>query len=261
MSLFSRFTRVAFASAGLLGCGSNQQDIQGYGVEARIANQDLAVAAADVSLSAEAGDVVRLDIVAFTSDGDKVAAPAGAQIEWSGMPAMMVADPTGSGMTPMSSMQGATDAFRVENPMRFGGFDRDAVVALLGSGATNREVQANVSGVEHAGMFSVHIATSEAPSGDAQRGGEVFSANCARCHGSTGAGSGDFPCLNTNSDVTGDPGWGSALFAVAARVGMDDEGVPLSSEMPTWLTQPAANGKLLTTQDFADMYAFLKTQQ
>ena len=35
---------------------------------------------------------------------------------------------------------------------------------------------------------------------------------------------------------------------------MDNQGVALRAPMPDWLHQP------LGTQDFADMYAFLKTQ-
>lgn len=69
-------------------------------------------------------------------------------------------------------------------------------------------------------------------------------------------------CGNTSSAPTAsDPTWNAALFAVASRADMDNQGVTLRAPMPDWLarTNPAS-GKPLTTQDFADIFAFLKTQ-
>ncbi len=61
--------------------------------------------------------------------------------------------------------------------------------------------------------------------------------------------------------VAADPGWNAALLPVAARSDIDNEGVTLRPPMPDWLTREAgAAGAPLTTQDFADIYSFLKTQ-
>lgn len=252
---------VAVASTAVLGCGSGEQHIERYAIETRIANQDVTTAGPDVSVSTEAGDVVQLDIVGLTSDGDKVPAPADARIEWSGIPSVTAQSDTGSGMmSQMESNGGTADCFRVQNPVRFGDGDRDALVAFLRATAgTTEELRATVSGVEHAGTFDIHMTTSAAPSGDADRGKDLF-ISCASCHGTSGEG-GDGPGLNAKEgNLVSDPAWDFALFAIAARVGMDNEGVPLAPDMPLWLTRTAGDGKLLTTQDFADMYAFLKTQ-
>jgi hypothetical protein len=54
---------------------------------------------------------------------------------------------------------------------------------------------------------------------------------------------------------------GRGIFALAARIDMDDGGVALRQPMPSWLTEtsPSTHG-LLSTQDLADVYAFMQTQ-
>jgi hypothetical protein len=49
------------------------------------------------------------------------------------------------------------------------------------------------------------------------------------------------------------------LLAVAARSDMDNGGLELRTPMPDWLSDDAT-GALLSTQDFADIYAYLMTQ-
>ena len=64
-------------------------------------------------------------------------------------------------------------------------------------------------------------------------------------------------------NAAGNPAWTPALFAMAARADMDNRGVSLRLPMPNWLTAPnaaASSGAPLTTQDFADLFAFLETQ-
>jgi hypothetical protein len=61
-------------------------------------------------------------------------------------------------------------------------------------------------------------------------------------------------------NLASDPAWTAALLAMAARADMDNGGLVLRTPMPDWLTAKA-DGQLLTTQDFADIYAFLQTQQ
>jgi hypothetical protein len=63
-----------------------------------------------------------------------------------------------------------------------------------------------------------------------------------------------------NPNVAADPGWTGPLFAITPMDNMDNEGVSLAATMPKWFLTKAKNGKFLVSQDFADMYAFLKTQ-
>jgi hypothetical protein len=62
-------------------------------------------------------------------------------------------------------------------------------------------------------------------------------------------------------NTAGDPAWNAALFAIAARAEVDNGGLTLRLPMPDWLTEPSSvTGAPLTTQDLADIYAFLKTR-
>ena len=48
---------------------------------------------------------------------------------------------------------------------------------------------------------------------------------------------------------------------IAARADIDNGGLELRLPMPDWLTEKnPKTGDLLTTQDFADIYAYMKTQ-
>jgi hypothetical protein len=73
-----------------------------------------------------------------------------------------------------------------------------------------------------------------------------------------------YPAPGINAEpgnLASDPSWNAALLALAARADIDNRGVALRLPMPDWLASPdPATGHLLTTQDFADIYAFLKTQ-
>ena len=253
-----RVTCPAVAATALLACVSpTGPDIHSYAVEARVANLDLTNGAN--GLSAQAGDVVQLDVMGVSSDGTRVALPEGAQIAWSGLPSMTANEDPAPGS--VMDMSGAEQALMVNNPVRFVTNEGSALIALLGpSEAAGDKVQATVSGVGQPASLDVVITASPSPAGDAAQGQELFVANCSVCHGTSGEGI-TGPGLDANGDnMAADPAWNSALFAVAARVDMDDQGVPLQDAMPTWLTHTSASGRLLTTQDFADMYAFLKTQ-
>src|SRR5262249_54892519 len=138
-------------------------------------------------------------------------------------------------------------------------------------------------GVPPGGSVPATIAVSAGPAGDATRGAALYGAsgaNCAQCHGATGHGSSEttlgsmmymlegqlyaYPAPGLNAEagnVAGDPDWNAALPPFSARSDVDNEGVTLRSPMPPWLTIPnPGSSKLLTTQDFADLYAFLQTQ-
>jgi hypothetical protein len=65
---------------------------------------------------------------------------------------------------------------------------------------------------------------------------------------------------NAQGHLAGDPSWNAALLALAARADVDNNAVSLRVPMPDWLAGHTGTGALLSTQDFADIYAFLKTQ-
>jgi mono/diheme cytochrome c family protein len=126
---------------------------------------------------------------------------------------------------------------------------------------------------------TAEVAIDPTPAGDWTRGGPTYAAACADCHGATGGGSSgapeatsysiagasyDFPAPGINAapgNTAGDPAWNAALFAVAARADMGNGGITLRYPMPDWLAAPnPSTGQPLSTQDLADIYAFLKTQ-
>jgi mono/diheme cytochrome c family protein len=127
-------------------------------------------------------------------------------------------------------------------------------------------VTAAVTAGAPAGSATATIAVAPFPTGDVTRGQTTYSQNCATCHGAQGQGTTIAPGLNDSSDVDGnpnvaaDPGWTGPLFAVTPMDNMDNMGVSLSVAMPRWLITEARSGQLLTSQDFADVYAYLKTQ-
>lgn len=131
------------------------------------------------------------------------------------------------------------------------------------------------TGVTAGTTASASISITAGPSTvSTSNGGTVYAANCAMCHGATGDGAGtaapNAPGLNNLSpggspNLAADPGWNAPLLAFAARADVDNTGSRLylaggTAPMPFWLTQNAAGGGYLTTQDYYDMYAWLKTQ-
>jgi mono/diheme cytochrome c family protein len=140
-------------------------------------------------------------------------------------------------------------------------------------------VTAEISGVGSPGRATTKLAVAVTPDGDAGRGAALSGASCAVCHGETGHGSAaaadgatyllagmsyDFPAPGLNAEmgnVAEDPDWNAALLAVSSRSDVDNGGVTLQAPMPDCMSAvDPATTKTPTTQDFADMYAFLKTQ-
>lgn len=125
--------------------------------------------------------------------------------------------------------------------------------------------------------MTTKIPVGPTPVGDPSHGATVFAAACATCHGDAGEGTPangdgrftlegaiyDYPAPGLNAapdNLAEDMDWDVPLFAMASRGDLDDGAIVLRRPMPDWLATPVS-GHLLTTQDFADMYAFLKTQQ
>jgi hypothetical protein len=72
------------------------------------------------------------------------------------------------------------------------------------------------------------------------------------------------PLSNTTTDagpnLAADPTWSAGLLGMAAQADIDNDGVALRPPMPTFFDTSDGTGKNLGAQDFADIYAWLKTQ-
>ena len=238
-----------------------------------------AVVAASSSLQGVAGDALALKV---TQDGDHL--PAGAKVAWSGAPTVTALDPSSMAASPLPLAGTAPTAMFITNPDRPDVSPELADVLFLldpGSKAGGElSLTATITGTV-TGTVSVSIPVGATPAGDATRGAVTYGAagaNCASCHGATAHGtdagpdgmytydnatySYPSPGLNTESgNLASDPGWNAALLAMAARSDMDNGGLTLRVPMPSWLATPnPATGSPVTMQDFADIYAFLKTQ-
>jgi mono/diheme cytochrome c family protein len=249
------------------------------------------VVASGAPLQAFAGDAPQLKVVETTSDGGSAELPAGASVAWT-LPEALTAlppdDDTDPSPLPLFGAQPAA-AF-IDNPGRPDQIAASAgLLYLLDPGTVQNatlQVTAAVGGVlsasADAGQVTASIGVSPAPAGDWTRGAQLYGAggaNCAQCHGATGHGSDaltsagmyiinglayDFPAPGLNAEpgnLGSDPAWNAALLAVSARSDVDNGGVTLRLPMPDWWTRVnPATGAPLTTQDFADIYAFLRTQ-
>jgi hypothetical protein len=234
-------------------------------------------------LQGVAGDALALKVVVVASDGSTQDLPTGASVEWT-LPDLVTTLPPGSSApSPLPVAADPPIAAWIDNPGRP---DRNAdlagVLFLLDPGIAQNgtvAVSAIVSGVTPRVTVKAAIGVDPTPMGDWTRGAAVYVAACAGCHGPTGHGSPGAPTAATYSmaggtydfaapglnaepgNLAGDPDYDAALLAVASRADMDNGGVALRFPMPDWLSQAnPMTGQPLTTQDLADMYAFLKTQ-
>jgi mono/diheme cytochrome c family protein len=272
---------VAVALAGLVGgCSSSSS---GGGGSLRIVN---ASATSSASLQAVAGDALPLKVVVVDDDGSTHDLPADATVTWTS-PATVTALPSDSTAdSPIPAPGAQPTAGWIANPGRTDlGTSLANVLFVFDAGTTpngSLQVSATVTGGTPSGDVTASIAVGPTPAGDATRGATLYGAtgaNCAECHGATGHGSPegpdatsftimgatyDFPSPGLNAEdgnVAGDPEWTPALLAVSAYSAMDNGGLTLRLPMPGWLAQPnSTTGKPFTAQDFADIYAFLKTQ-
>jgi mono/diheme cytochrome c family protein len=233
------------------------------------------VASSGDELQGVAGDALALKVVQANG-----ALPTGTTVTWSGATHVTALAPTSTAANPLPPAGAEPTAAFIDNPGRA---DRDAdlagVLFILDPGTGDDaalEITATVSGAV-SGTATVKIPIGPTPAGDASAGSAPYSSNCAPCHGAQAAGTtqganGAFviegasypypaPGLNTASGNLGsDPGWNAALLAMASRADMDNGGLTLRLPMPDWLTTPdPATGQPFTTQDFANIYAYLKT--
>jgi hypothetical protein len=237
-------------------------------------------------LSAVAGDALPLKVVILAPDGSTQDLPASANVSWIAPAVVSALPPDSTAMSPIPPPGAEPTVAWVENPGRPDqATDLANVLFVLDPGTVQNataKVSATVSGTSLAGDVTGAVTIDPTPAGNWTRGATLYGAsgaNCAECHGTTGHGSPgapeattytmagstyDFPAPGINAEpgnAAGDPAWNAALFAVAARADMDNGGLTLRAPMPDWLSAPnPATGEPLTTQDLADIYAFLKTQ-
>jgi len=236
-------------------------------------------------LSAAAGEALQLKVVSKLADGSTKDLPSGTQVSWSGPTAVTATAPEADPAAEAFPATGAGPvAVTIVNASRTDhADDLSGAVLVLDPGSApggSVTVTATVSGAS-TGTASASITVSASPAGDATRGAALYGmsgANCAECHGATGHGSPDsadgttyqidgmpysFPAPGLNAeDGNAAAEWTPALFTIASRADLDDEGVSLRLPMPNWLTEKnPGTGKTLSTQDFADIFAFLATQK
>jgi mono/diheme cytochrome c family protein len=214
-------------------------------------------------LTAVAGDAMRLVVTQKFSDGTSAPVDASA-VAWSGPPLITAlpsdADPEDS-IFPQPGP--AATGMWLSNPSHYSNAELNGVLWVLDPGtAPNPGLHVTATiGVDPPATVDATIPVGATPRGDVIRGTTLYAKNCGGCHGVTGHGTPDYPGLNAEpGNVAGDPEWSAALLAIAARSDMDNMGISLADAMPKWLVRPAAGGKPPTTQDFVDIYAFLRTQ-
>ena len=246
---------IAVGAAVLAGCGDSSADFVRYKI----------LAASGGEPQGTVGDALRLQVVESLSDGSTKPLSSDATVTWSGPP-VVTALPIGS--TPADSILPpagpAATAMWIQNPDHLTAAQVAGVLYVLDAGTaaspTIEVVAAVAGGAAPAGQATAAIPVANFPVGVASRGQPLYAANCASCHGAKGEG-GSGPGLNNTPDnVAGDDGWTPQMLGLSARSNMDDQGVSLDLAMPKWLILNGGSGKPLTTQDFSDIYAFLKTQ-
>jgi mono/diheme cytochrome c family protein len=244
------------------------------------------VTASGVPLQGVAGDALPVKVVTVAADGSTHDLPAGASVVWASPDPVTTLPPESDAPSPLPVAGNQPTAAWIDNtsrPDRAG--DLAGVVFLLDPGIVQNgtvPVSATVSGAVPRVTVTASIEVDPTPMGDWTRGAALYGpdgANCAECHGSSGHGSTgapsataytmagatyDFPAPGLNAEpgnAASDPDYDAALFAVAARADMDNGGVALRFPMPDWLSKAnPATGQPLSTQDLADVYAFLQTQ-
>ncbi|HEX3770626.1 MAG TPA: c-type cytochrome [Polyangiaceae bacterium] len=280
---FRAFLFVTPVLAGaLLGCSSSSDAPAGGGSGAT----GLAIVPVSApGLTAAGGDALALKVVNRKSDGTTEDVPA-AQVTWSGPPTVTATDPSGMAAAsayPATGGAGPVAVWIANAPRADHASDLAGVLFILDAGASGGSVSvtATVSG-GGGGTATASVTVSATPAGDATRGAALYGASgaaCAACHGATGHGSPDSADNGTTFSIDGTPyafpapglnaedgnaaaEWSPELFAIAARADLDDEAVSLRQPMPDWLTaESPGSGKALTTQDLADIFAFLATQK
>jgi cytochrome c553 len=255
------------------------------------------VSARGAPLVAAPGDALPLKVVFTLSDGTTQDLPAGTTVTWTS-PATVTAqnpddpmmDDAGDPISVLPDAGAAPTAFYVANPFRTDRSDYPGLLFVIGAGTTADAGVLVSARLADGGALSAVVSIASAPLvGNADAGGYLYQTvtPCGGCHGPNGQGStaivladggveynlpsgpSPFPAPGLNDafpdggdpSVAADPAWSAALLGMAAQGDLDNNGVALRSPMPNWTGTPNAQGKPLSAQDFADLYAWLKAQQ
>jgi hypothetical protein len=250
------------------------------------ANNLKIVAANDAALQGAPGEAVQLQVVFVLADGGTIVAPG--QVTWT-LPATVVAqDPNDAGPNSVIPDTGAQPTgFFVENDYRQ---TQPGVLFVIDRGTVSDAGIQVMASLADAGQVSAVVAISSAPdAGDPTRGQALFQTilGCAVCHGTTASGTPpidggeagvqyeipmqglfSYPAPGLNDvtteagpNVAADPAWNAALLGMAIQADIDNAGVALRPPMPDFFQATTDDaGTTLRAQDFADIYAWLKTQ-
>jgi mono/diheme cytochrome c family protein len=234
------------------------------------------------AVHAVAGDALQLRVVQLLSDGSSRDVPAPGKVTWTEPATIKTLPPESMAESPLPKPGADPVAGFIDNAAR-SDTTRPGALYVFDAGSKPKgtiAVKASVAGIPDAGDATLSIAVSTAPAGKADHGATVYAANCAHCHGDSGAGSPpvagmpmkymiagqlyDFPAAGLNAakdNAAGDANWNAALFAIAARGDFDNAGVTLRAPMPNWLThEDTTTRATLSTQDLVDVFAWLKTK-
>jgi hypothetical protein len=227
------------------------------------------------------GSALPLKVVVTASDGTTQDLPAGTNVTWTLPETVAAADPLDAGSAALPAE--APLGFFISNPFRPDRTDYDGTLFVVQQGASTSPNLVVTATVENMGVVTTQVAVYPVPVGDSVNGAALYQAlQCGSCHGATGAGSppqddgtylfGDasypYPAEGLNSASTdagpnlgANPSWNAALLALASQGSIDNSGVALRVPMPDYLGAPnGLDGGTLTSQDFADIYAFLLTE-
>ena len=246
------------------------------------------VSAYGTPLQGAPGDAIPLQVVLTLSDGSTRRALPG-ELTWIAPHTLVAEDPADAGGDIVPEAGTEPTAFYVRNDYRQ---EAPGTLFILDRGTvSNPQVTVTVA-VADAGETSATVAILPAPVGDAAAGGNLFQhvLLCNGCHGETAGGTPPYvfpdggaalldggpayliqgslwpypaPGLNAapgSGHVAADPAWTEAMFAIAAQSDMDNAGVGLRQPMPMWAGGNNGTGNPLNAQNFADIYAWLKTQ-
>jgi hypothetical protein len=247
-------------------------------------------AASEAGLQGAPGDALQLQAVLNLSDGSKMVVPY-SDVNWTAPVTVTAQDPNDA--TPNSVLPEASaepTAFFVSNNYRI---TQPGVLFITAAGTASPGFVTVTASVPDAGTASAKVTVLPAPVGDATRGGLLFQAvpgnPCASCHGPTAAGSppvdggeagvgyqlpsgtgGELfpypapPLDNTTTaaepTLAADPTWSPGLLSTATQADINNNGVALRIPMPEFFDGKDGLGGILGAQDFADIYAWLKTQ-
>lgn len=243
------------------------------------------------ALEGAPGDALNLEVVFILADGGILAVPSN-QISWIAPETVVAQDPNDAGrdsVLPAAGVQPA--AFFVSN-IYSGQYGPGALFVVAPGSVSDGGVTVTAS-VSGAGLVSAWIRVSPAiDGGDPAHGQDLFqnvalaeNLTCADCHGTTAAGSppldggiyevpildgGTYtypaPGLNNSSsnvraNLAADPTWSAGLLGLAVQADIDNKGVALRGPMPDFFQTSTNDGGVpINAQDFADIYAWLKTQ-